>query len=107
MELKLLLAYNIKPHRESEYHRFVLNEFLPAVQDLGLYMVEGWHTAYGDYPTRLLAFRANSDINLRQILRTPEWRETRNKLLKYVRDYEERVVPARNMFQFFIPKDRA
>ncbi|RME77528.1 MAG: hypothetical protein D6784_03560 [Chloroflexi bacterium] len=106
MELKLLLAYNIKPHREAEYYRFVMGEFLPAVQNLGLYMVEGWQTAYGSYPARLLGFRANSNVDIPRLLRSPEWQEARDKLLRYVSDYEERVVPARNMFQFFIPKDR-
>jgi hypothetical protein len=106
METKLLLAYNIKPNREAEYYRFVLGEFLPSLQDLGLMMVEGWHTAYGDYPIRLIAFRAQDDAEIRDILNSTEWKEGKEKLLKMVHDYEERLVPARNIFQFFIPSNR-
>ncbi|MDH3674138.1 MAG: hypothetical protein OES12_01475 [Anaerolineae bacterium] len=106
METKLLLAYNIKPNREAEYYRFVLGEFLPSLQDLGLMMVEGWHTAYGDYPIRLIAFRAQDDAEIRDILNSTEWKEGKEKLLKMVHDYEERLVPAKNIFQFFIPSSR-
>lgn len=102
MEVKLLLVYNIKPNREAEYFRYVLGEMLPNLQSMGLYMVGGWHTAYGDYPMRLLEFRADSEPELKQILTSPEWEEAKDKLLKLIRDYEERIVPARNSFQFFI-----
>jgi hypothetical protein len=104
MDLKLLLVYNIKPNFESEYYRYVLSEFLPALQNAGLYMVEGWHTAYGDYPVRMIGFQSNSGGDVRQILQGIEWKEAKIKLLEYVQDYEERIVTTKNMFQFFIPK---
>ena len=106
MESKLLLTYNIKPNREAEYYRFVLGEFLPNLQDIGLMMIEGWHTAYGDYPVRLIAFRAQDDADIRDILKSNTWMGGKEKLLKLVTDYEERLVPARNVFQFFIPSNR-
>jgi len=106
MELKLLLIYNIKPNREGEYYRYVLGEFLPTLQSKGLMMVEGWHTAYGDYPMRLIAFRPEDGVDLYDIMDSREWQEARRKLLLLVRDYEERVVLAKNMFQFFIPSQR-
>ena len=106
MEVKLLLAYNIKPNREAEYYRYVLGEFLPSLQDIGLMMVEGWHTAYGDYPIRLIAFRAQDDADMHNILSSSEWQRGKEKLLRLVLDYEERLVPAKNIFQFFIPANR-
>lgn len=103
MDVKLLLAYNIKPNREAEYYRYVLGEFLPSLQDIGLMMVEGWHTAYGDYPVRLIVFKPQDDANIHDILNNPAWKNGKQQLLKLVRDYEERVVPSKNAFQFFIP----
>ena len=67
MSLKLLLSYNIKPNREAEYYRFVLGEFLPELQSVGLLMDEGWHTAYGDYPIRLLVFRTQDGVEMTDI----------------------------------------
>lgn len=106
MEVKLLLAYNIKPNREDEYYRYVLGEFLPSLQNVGLHMVEGWHTAYGDYPLRLIALRTEDEKTMQEVIKSKEWKEAREKLLKLVRDYEERIVPAKNVFQFFIPANR-
>ena len=106
MDAKLLLAYNIKPNREAEYYRYVLGEFLPSLQDVGLMMIEGWHTAYGDYPIRLIVFRAQDDVDIRDILTGKEWQRGKDKLLKLVFDYEERLVPAKNVFQFFIPSNK-
>ena len=103
MDVKFMLVYNIKPHREAEYYRFVMGEFLPTLQNLGMYMTEGWHTAYGNYPVRLIVFQADSRDQLEQILTGSEWKSAKEKLMKYVRDYEERVVPAKNIFQFFLP----
>ncbi len=106
MEVKLLLVYDIKPHREAEYYRYVLGEFLPTLQNMGLIMVEGWHTAYGDYPMRLITFRAEDEATMHKVLNSEEWRGAKERLLKLVRDYEEQVVIARNPFQFFIPASR-
>jgi hypothetical protein len=106
MEVKLLLVYDIKPHREAEYYRYVLGEFLPALQNMGLIMVEGWHTAYGDYPMRLIAFRAQDEMVMQNVMNSDEWRAAKERLLKLVRDYEQRIVLARNPFQFFIPTSR-
>ncbi len=106
MEVKLLLVYNIKPNREAEYYRYVLGEFLPTLQNMGLYMVEGWHTAYGDYPMRLIAFQADNEKEMQNILASSEWKTAKEKLLRLVRDYEERIVQAKNVFQFFIPNSK-
>ncbi len=105
MDLKLLVSYNIKPNREAEYYRFVLGEFLPKLQNLGLLMTDGWHTAYGKYPIRLLVFKTQDDTDIQQVLDSDEWIEGKKTLLKMVQDYEERLVPARRTFQFFIPSD--
>ena len=106
MEVKLLLVYDIKPHREAEYYRYVLGEFLPTLQNMGLIMVEGWHTAYGDYPMRLITFRAQDETVMQNVMNSGEWRAAKERLLKLVRDYEQRIVVARNPFQFFIPTSR-
>lgn len=106
MSLKLLLSYNIKQNREAEYYRYVLGEFLPELQSIGLIMDEGWHTAYGNYPIRLIVFRTQDGVEMTDVLISEQWSRGKEKLLKFVHDYEERVVPARNVFQFFIPSNR-
>ena len=106
MEVKLLMAYNIKPEREAEYYRYMLGEFLPALQNMGMIMTEGWHTAYGDYPMRLFGFRAENEHRLHHTIHGNEWLEAKEKLLKLVSNYEERIVAAKSVFQFFIPAQK-
>ena len=107
MRRKLLLAYNIRPNREAEYYRYVLGEFLPELQRVGLIMDEGWHTAYGEYPIRLIVFRTQDGIEIQEVLQSSVWKKGKEQLLKLVRDYEERIVPDKNVFQFFLPSKRA
>ena len=106
MEVKLLMAYDVKPEREAEYYRYMLGEFLPALQNIGVIMAEGWHTAYGHYPMRLFAFRAESEQEMFNALHTEEWLKAKERLLKLVTGYEERIVLAKNTFQFFVPSKR-
>src|SRR3989337_2429568 len=56
--VKLLLTYDPLPKHREEYFRYVLGEFVPALENLGLTLCEAWHTAYGEYPLRLTGFIA-------------------------------------------------
>ncbi|MFQ5576352.1 MAG: hypothetical protein ACE5G8_05115 [Anaerolineae bacterium] len=106
MSFKLLLSYNIKEHRLETYYRFIMGEFLPRAQALGLAMTEGWHTAYGDYPARLLIFRPDDNASVAQILQSDEWDAIETRLGEFVSDYEKCLVRPRRTFQFFIPHYR-
>lgn len=97
---KLLVSYNIDPHHMETYHQFVLGEFVPAVQAMGLYMLEAWHTAYGPYPVRLLGFVAEDMETIRDVLDSGTFHGLEEKLLKFVSDYTRRIVRFREGFQF-------
>ena len=43
---------------------------------------------------------------MEKILVSSDWKSSKEKLLKFVKDYEERIVPAKNVFQFFVPIDK-
>ncbi len=103
MAVKLLITYNLKPGREEIYYRFLLNEFLPAAQSMGLTVAEGWHTAWGNYPQRLLGLLAEDRPTIEDILASERWREIEDKLARYVTDYRRQVVPYRAGFQFLKP----
>lgn len=106
MDYKLLLAYDVKPHKEEEYYRFVMGEFLPRAQAIGLTMTEGWQTVYGHYPARLLTFAAAEEETFQQAIQSEEWDSIETKLGEFIINYEKRLVPAKAGFQFFIPSYR-
>ncbi len=103
MVYKLLMVYDVRPNRLEDYRRFVMGEFLPRAQALGLVMTEGWQTAYGTYPARLLAFAAQDEETFRRAIYSEEWDMIETRLGEFVLNYERRVVAAKPNFQFFIP----
>jgi hypothetical protein len=106
MPVKLLLAYDIKPYRLEEYYQFILGEFLPRASALGLKIKHSWHTAYGNYPERLVEFVAKDEETIKAVLSHEVWDTIETRLGEYVTDYEKQIVPLRPNFQFFIPRRR-
>ena len=99
-QVKLLVIYDVHEGKQEEYFQFVLGEFVPAVQNLGLYMTEAWHTAYGDYPVRLAGFIAEDYDTMTAILSNPAFVQLEKRLQEYVFNYKRKVVPLRNGFQW-------
>jgi len=98
---KLLLTYDIDPDVQDSYFPFMLGELVPAVQSLGLHMNGAWHTAYGNYPKRLVEFIADDQEAVEALLSTPLWEDMEQRLLGYVTNYAKKVVRLRdNQFQF-------
>jgi len=106
MMVKLLLAYDVKEYRQEEYYQFIIHEFLPRAQKLGLRFYHVWQTTYGDYPSRLVEFFAEDEATMRRALDHEVWDSIETKLGEYVTDYEKRVVKGKYNFQFFIPRRR-
>ncbi len=98
--VKLLLIYDPVVERREDYFHFALGEFVPAMEHLGLTICEVWHTAYGDYPLRLVGFLAPDRDTLDQVLSSDDFQRLESKLLKHVDNYQRRIVPLRNRFQF-------
>lgn len=98
--VKLLLTYDPIPERREDYFNYVLGEFVPALEHLGLTMSEAWHTAYGEYPLRLTGFVAADRATLEGILASKAFLELEVRLLDYVSNYRRRVVPLGRRFQF-------
>jgi hypothetical protein len=99
-QVKLLVTYDVLEAKQEEYFQYVLGEFVPAVQNLGLYMTDVWHTAYGDYPVRLAAFVAPDYDTMVGILNNPSFVQLEDKLKEFVVNYRRRVVPRKNGFQW-------
>jgi hypothetical protein len=99
-QVKLLLSFDLRPGHENAYRRFIMEEFLPQAQALGLMPTDAWHTAYGEYPVRLIGFAAESLAGARAARATAEWREMMEKLEGYVLNLSVRVVPLRGGFQW-------
>jgi hypothetical protein len=99
-KVKLLLSFDIKSGRENAYRRFVLEEFLPKAQGLGLVPTDAWHTAYGRYPTRLIGFVADDLAAARAAIGSDEWKTILARLQDYTTNLSRRLVRFSGGFQW-------
>jgi len=98
---KLILAYDIRPSVQDQYFQFMLGEMVPTLQAQGLHMNGAWHTAYGNYPMRLVEFVAEDRETIDSFLTSPTWDDLEAQLCRYVENYSRKIVPLReDMFQF-------
>ena len=99
MAVKLLMTWDILPGREQDYFEFVVRDFLPGVQRLGLETSDAWFTMYGDQPQIMASAQIESLGSLETILQSNDWDTLKGQLLEYVEDFHYKVVQARSGFQ--------
>jgi len=100
MTVKVLMTWDISGERDQEYFEFVIGEFIPGVQRMGLQPAEAWATIYGSYPQIQVGLLASDAVQARKILNSDDWYILRDRLFTYVKNFSYKVVPARSGFQF-------
>lgn len=99
MAVKLLMTWDILAGQEKDYFEFIVREFIPSLQKMGLEPSDAWFTMYGDRPQIMTSAQISSISALRQVLKSSDWRELTQRLLDYVENFSYKIVPARNGFQ--------
>ncbi|MDX1414527.1 MAG: hypothetical protein R3293_10075 [Candidatus Promineifilaceae bacterium] len=99
MSTKLIMRWDIRPEKESEYFEFLVHEFIPALNKMGVSDILVWYTAYGDCEQKLAEGTTESLEKMQSILRSEEWIILADKLQNYVIDFDLKVIPATRGFQ--------
>ena len=99
MAVKLIMTWDILPGKEQEYFEFVVRDFIPGIQRLGLEPSDAWYTMYGDQPQILAAVQSSNLDALQRIMDSQEWQTLTRQLSDYIEDFNLKVVPARSGFQ--------
>jgi hypothetical protein len=97
---RLLMRYDIRLDLYEPYYQFIMNEFVPALHNMGLYMSGVWHTAYGEYPVRQVEFVTENLETALDVFRTDRWGELENRLKEFTNRYERKLVRYHDGFQF-------
>ena len=100
MPVKILMTWDITPEREQEYFEFVIGEFIPGIQRIGLEPTEAWATIYGEYPQIQVTLVAADLAEAQRMLNSVEWGHLREQLFGFVKNFSQKVVPAKGGFQF-------
>jgi len=97
--VKILMTWDILPGREQEYFEFVVRDWIPGLQRLGIEPSDAWFTMYGNQPQIMAAAQISSLNTLQTVLDSPDWKDLTQRLLDYVENFDYKVVQARSGFQ--------
>lgn len=93
------MTWDIQSGREQDYFEFVVREFLPSIQRLGLEPSEAWFTMYGECPQIQAGAVSNNSSTLKSVLNSDDWQKLMNQLSDFVENFSYKVIPARTGFQ--------
>jgi hypothetical protein len=91
--VKLLMQWDIKAGREQDFSEFVVREFAPKLMQLGVQPNEVLYTMYGEGPQMLAIGLIESREKAGEILQSSGWKKLHGKLLTFVTNYRQKVVP--------------
>lgn len=98
-DVKLIVSFDIQPGMQQVYYQFMISQFIPTIQRLGLQMSDSWHTLYGKYPGRISSFVGLSLDEFTRVLKSQEWLELEQRLGEYVSNYSWRIIRSKEGFQ--------
>ncbi|OQY87470.1 MAG: hypothetical protein B6D39_12845 [Anaerolineae bacterium UTCFX2] len=93
------MTWDILPGREQDYFEFVVRDFIPAMQRMGMEVSDAWFTMYGDQPQILAAAQMPTINALNQVLESADWKDLTSRLLDYVENFDYKIVQSRSGFQ--------
>jgi len=99
MPTKILMRWDIKPETESEYFEFLVHEFIPGLNKLGIVEIQVWYTTYGECEQKLASGIAPSAEKMNAVLNSVEWRSLVDKLQDYVDNFSQKMIAATGGFQ--------
>jgi hypothetical protein len=102
MSVKLLMNWDIRSGRDQEYFEFVVREWVPTIQRLGLRPTGAWYTVYSrdkEAPQIMTESVASDLPAMRAILNTEDWKALSEKLQEYVENYSQKIVHVTGGFQ--------
>ncbi len=85
--------YDIVPGREDEHNRFVKEEAIPAMKQLGMPVTHGWRLSVGTGPRILAECTARTFVNIAEAVDTAEYRKLSRTLKKrYTTNFSSRIL---------------
>ena len=74
------------------YGRYVIDEFYPLLEELGIFVAQEWEVLIGDGPSIICEGRALDVNNLIHNLQSDKFQQAKQKLKVFVENYESRIL---------------
>ena len=96
---KLLMTWDIRTGKESEYFEFAVQEFVPKLTRLGVQPTEAWYTVWGSAPQILVGFVAEDRATIASLIESDDWKALLERMQTYVTNFTYRIVATTGLFQ--------
>jgi len=97
--VKIIMYWNIREKKESEYLEFLTQEFAKSILAMGIQPTDAWYVVWGQGP-QVLAGGTTEDLDsMEQALNSPEWASFQERLSQLVTDFQYKVVEQSGGFQ--------
>lgn len=96
---RLMLIYDINPQHHNRYYRFMLGEFVPAMQKMGMHMIYAWQVISDDLPERQVEFVCEGEDVARGVLNGGTFLTMEKQLQEYTQRYRRKLVIFANRCQ--------
>jgi hypothetical protein len=93
------MTWDILPGQEQEYFEYVVREFIPGMQEMGLQPNDAWYTYYGDHPQIMASAVMNTLQEMETVLDSDAWYELTQQLMDYVDDFNFKIIKSSTGFQ--------
>ncbi len=90
--IKFNQMWDIRSQRKSEYEKYVIEEYFPALKEAGVCVAGEWEILIGDGPGILVEGRVSDIDNLIRNLQSKKFYDAKKRLLQLVKNYRSRIL---------------
>jgi roadblock/LC7 domain-containing protein len=92
MSVKLNHYWSIIPGMDEECVKFIINEFIPVVNKLGIRTVAVWSVLIGAY-SEIVLENASSDLeNIEKALKSNQYKLLKQNLHQFINNYQSKIL---------------
>lgn len=99
MATKLLMQWDVRPESETEYFEFLVHEFIPGLDKLGIKDIQVWYTVFGECEQKLASGFTETPEQMKKAIRSEAWFQLIEKLQSFVENFGQKMVSGRRGFQ--------
>ena len=92
MSVKLNHFWSVIPGKDEAYLKFIIDKFIPGVNNLGLHTVALWSVLVGAY-SEIILENVSGDLDIiEKALKNKQYKILKQDLLKFVKNYQTKVL---------------
>ena len=92
MPVKFNQYWTVDFDKTAEYEKFIIRNYIPGINKLGIHIVAGWTVLIGGYSENILEGISNDLELLERALRDRKYRDLNDELQNYIKKYKTKVL---------------